>query len=215
MLTPLPFALHATRGCAPHAELALSLAGAFHDVDATVVDARLERLAARMPAPASDEPLDQLRALARLLRDPALPAPGHEVDADELLLDSALARGCAHPVLRAVVAVEVARRHGIEAGLVSNGVDHCVAHERLGEPLLARAADGVLVDAHTLGGRLQWRCSHEACGLLLDGLEERWLRCGRLGEALHAAQLRLCLPFAETSLREARLRLAQVRARLN
>ena len=37
MLEPLPFALAAS-GCPPHAELAVSMAGAFHDVDAALVD---------------------------------------------------------------------------------------------------------------------------------------------------------------------------------
>ena len=43
MFAPLPFALHATTGCPPHAELALSLAWTFEDLDAAALDARAGR----------------------------------------------------------------------------------------------------------------------------------------------------------------------------
>jgi hypothetical protein len=45
MFAPLPFALHATSGCPPHAELALSLAWTFDDVDAAALDAELDDIA--------------------------------------------------------------------------------------------------------------------------------------------------------------------------
>jgi hypothetical protein len=215
MLTPLPFALHASRACVPHAELALSLAAAFHDVDAGQVEAAIERLAGRVSRPVSPEPLDELHALAALLSDPAMPASAVGSDICCLMLDDALDQGVAHPLVRAVIAVEVGRRHGIAVGLVSNGHEHCVGHERLDGPLLLRADSGEIVDARTLSETLQWQCSHEACGLLLDELEQRWLLWMRIDDALHAADLRLRLPLDDEAMQMARLRLERVRAYLN
>jgi hypothetical protein len=214
MLTPLPFALHATRACVPHAELALSLAAAFHDVDANAVDDRIEWLAGHVTTVSSD-PLDELRALGELLADPAMPRPFVGNDVCCLMLDDALAQGSAHPLMRAVIAVEVGRRLGIEVGVVSNGSQHCVGHHRLDDPLLLRADTGEIVDGHTLDDVLQWQCSHETCGLLIDELEERWLRWTRIAHALHAADLRLSLPLDDESADAARLQRERVRARLN
>jgi hypothetical protein len=42
VFAPLPFALHATTGCPPHAELALSIAWTFEEVDAAALDAELD-----------------------------------------------------------------------------------------------------------------------------------------------------------------------------
>jgi hypothetical protein len=214
MLTPLPFALHATKACVPHAELALSLAAAFHEVDAGRVDERIEQLAWRL-TPASHDPRDELDALAELLEDPAMPAAAVGADVCGLMLDDAFDQHEAHPLIRAVIAIEVARRHGIAVGLVSNGHDHCIGHEQLDEPLLLRADSAAVVDAHTLDGVLQWHCSHETCGLLLDELEQRWLLWTRIEEALHAADLRLRLPLDDEAMEGARLRVEHVRARLN
>lgn len=215
MLTPLPFALHASSRCVPHAELALSLAAVFGDVEADALDERLDDLAAHLPAAPAHDPLAQLRALALLMRDGAFPATGHGVEPSELLIDRALADGRAAPLTRALVAIEVGRRHGLEIGLVSNGSDHCVAHQRLDQPLLVRAADAALVDAHVLDATPAWQCSHEACGLALDALEHRWLRLGRIGEAIRTAELRLHLPLTDDCMHAAGARLERLRAHLN
>ena len=76
MFAPLPFALHATAGCPPHAELALSLACSFEAVDAAALDAELDALAERLPEPAGPHSLDELerRWLAKGLYDQALQA---------------------------------------------------------------------------------------------------------------------------------------------
>lgn len=215
MLTPLPFALQATQACVPHAELSLSLAGAFHAIDAERVDRQLEALASRISLPAAAEPIDELHALAELLDDAAMPESVFGSDVCGLMLDDALAEGAAHPLMRAVIAVEVGRRRGLDLGVVSNGSDHCIGHEQLDEPLLLRADDGAIVDAHTLSDTLQWHCSHEVCGLLLDELEQRWLLWMRIDNALQAADLRLSLPLDDESSQVARLKLERVRARLN
>jgi hypothetical protein len=215
MLELLPFPVQATITCPSHAELALSLAWTFRDVDRGQADEALTRLADAIPSPASRSPVDELRALALLSRRLPRPRRGLRADADDLLLDSALTGADAHPLLRAVIAVEAANRRGLAVGVVSNGRDHCLAHTRCGEPLLLRLDIGAVVDAHALPQTLTWRCAHETCGQLLDALESRWLDQGRLDLALQAAELRLHLPFDADGVHAAEHRLARVRARLN
>src|ERR1700742_1181981 len=139
MLSPLPFAIHATIGCPAHAELALSLAWTVRDVDAGAVDDAIERLADTVPEAASKSPLDELRALTglaeRLARRARRPARG---GVDDLMLDTAVDGHATHPLMRAVIGAEAGRRCGLAVGIVSNGRDHCVAHTRFGEPLLLR-----------------------------------------------------------------------------
>jgi hypothetical protein len=213
MFAPLPFALHATTGCPPHAELALSLAWTFEDVDAAALDARLDELAGELPAPGGDHPLDELRTLAWVsARQGGPPGP---VDTDALLLHTALDSPTPHPLALAIVAAELARRRGLAIGIVSNGIDHCLAHTELAAPLLLCVETGEVVDAYALPAPLTWRCAHETVGLLLDELEPRWLAQGRLDRALQAAELRLCLPFDDNGQKVARRKLEQLRARLN
>lgn len=216
MLTPLPFALQASAACVPHAELALSLAAAFHEVDAAAVDTHIERIGAHLVLPPEASPLEELVALGDLFAD-TLVAPRADVGGDVcgLMLDDALDQGEAHPLIRAVVAVEVGRRHGLDFGLVSDGRQVCIAHEQLADPLLLCAETNEIVDARKLSADLQWHCSHETCGLLLDELEERWVAWTRFDDALLAADLRLRLPLDEDSAAAARTRLERVRARLN
>jgi hypothetical protein len=216
MLEPLPFALAAS-GCPPHAELAVSMAAAFHDVDAALVDGALDRLAEQM-MPVPSDPVAALRAVADLWREDLLPAPAEDagaVDLDCLFIDRAMSVRRADPLIQAVLAIEAGRRCGAPLGLVSNGSDHCVAHTRLEEPLVVRSPTGQLADGRTLAPVLSWRCAHEACGLLLDEMEDRLLRCNALGDALRCAQLRLHLPLDDRGEQCAQTRLAGVRARLN
>jgi hypothetical protein len=213
MFAPLPFALHATAGCPPHAELALSLAWTFEEVDAAALDAELNGLAKRLPSPASAHPLAELKTLAGLSgRQEGTPSP---IDSDCLLLHTALDSKAPHPLALAIVGAELARRRGLAVGIVSNGTDHCLAHTELPVPLLLCVETGEVVDAHTLPPPLTWRCAHETAGLLLDELEPRWLAQGRLDHALQAAELRLCLPFDENGIKSAERKLKSVQARLN
>jgi hypothetical protein len=217
VLEPVPFALAAT-GCPPHAELAVSLAGAFHDVDAPALDEALDRLALCVPDASPADPAAGLRAVSELWRQDVLPEaspPTGDVDLDCLSIDRALVAGRAHPLVQALLAVEAGRRRGLALGLVSNGVDHCVAHTQLDAPVVVRVPDGCLADGRNLAPVLSWRCAHEACALLLDELEDRMLRCHRVGEALRAAELRLCLPIDDEAIERATARLNRVRARLN
>jgi hypothetical protein len=213
MFAPLPFALHATAGCPPHAELALSLAWTFDEVDAAALDAELDAIAGLMPEPSSEHPLDQLKTLAPLAR--RCGAPPSDVDTDGVLLHTALASNAPHPLALAIIGAELARRRGMPIGIVSNGGDHCLAHTELPAPLLLLVETGQILDANALAPILTWRCAHETAGLVLDELEPRWLAQGRLDKALQAAGLRLCLPFDDHGKRIARRKLERVQARLN
>jgi hypothetical protein len=213
MFAPLPFALHATSGCPPHAELALSLAWTFDDVDTAALDAELDDIASLLPTPASDHPLDELKTLCGLANRAV--APPSDVDTDGVLLHTAIACDAPHPLALAIVGAELARRRDLPIGIVSNGEDHCLAHTELPVPLLLPVETGQIVDAHALPPTLTWRCAHETAGLVLDELEPRFLAQGRLDLAMHAADLRLCLPFDETSKRIAERKRRRVRARLN
>jgi hypothetical protein len=212
MFAPLPFALHATTGCPPHAELALSLAYAFEDVDAMALDGDLETLARHLPPPASSHPLAELKSLARV--GPRGEAPD-DVGTEGLLLHTVLSARTPHPLALAIVTVEVGRRRGISVGIVSNGEDHLVGHTDLPAPLLLEVESGKIVAADLVRPTLTWRCAHETAGLVLDELEPRWLAQGRIDLALRAAELRMCLPFDENGKRVAGGRLERVRARLN
>ncbi len=212
MFAPLPFALHATTGCPPHAELALSLAWTFEEVDAAAVDGELDALARYLPTPESAHPLDELKTLARI---GPRGEPPSEVETDGLLLHTVLASEAPHPLAMAIVCTEVARRRGLSVGIVSNGSDHCLAHTELPAPLLLDVRTGKIVAADLMPPTLTWRCAHETAGLLLDELEPRWLAQGRLDKALHAAELRLCLPFDENGQHIAERKLKTLRARLN
>jgi hypothetical protein len=213
MFAPHPFALHATSGCPPHAELALSLAWTFDDVDAAALDAELDAIAGLMPTPASAHPLDELKTLAPLARR-CVSSPS-DVDTDGVLLHTALASNAPHPLALAIIGAELARRRGMSIGIVSNGGDHCLAHTELPAPLLLLVETGEILDANQLAPALTWRCAHETAGLLLDALEPRWLAQGRIDRAIQAAELRLCLPFDDNGQRIAQRKLKRVRARLN
>ena len=213
VFAPLPFTLHATTGCPPHAELALSLAWTFDaTLDAAVLDEELDRRALLLPEPASPHPLDELRTLVA----PTPRAPGaRDMDVDCLLLHTALHSKAPHPLALAVIGAELARRRGLSIGIVSNGSEHCLAHTELPAPLLLRVETGQIVDAHRLPPALTWRCAHEVAGLMIDELEPRWLAQGRIDNALHAAELRLCLPFDDRGREIAERKLKRVSALLN
>jgi hypothetical protein len=198
--------------CPSHAELAVSLAGSFEEVDARALDDRLDALARHLAPPASEHPLAELKALARLL---PRGGPPSDVDTDCLMPHTVLDCGAPHPLGLAIVAVEVGRRLGFAVGIVSNGSDHFLAHTQLPAPLLVHAGTGELCDANLLPGPLTWRCAHETAGLLLDELEPRWVAQGRLDLALRASEIRLCLPFNENGRRVAERKRAGLLARLN
>jgi Transglutaminase-like superfamily len=193
---------HTAVSCPPPAEVATAIAGELGDVDPE----RLERALAAGPE-LSGDPAAQLRALAA-----GAPTPRACGGPETLLIDRVLERGAGHPLLVAVVLAEWGRRAGAPVGIVAGAHRHFVAHQRLTRPLVLDPSSRALVDAGKLGV-LEWRCGHQIAAELLDLLQPRYERAGDLERALHVARLRSALPFED--MREARLRLRGVLARLN
>jgi Transglutaminase-like superfamily len=210
----IPFARQARRSCPRHAELALALAAEFRP-PLHGVDAALDRLADPLRGCAAEPAAEQLagcaEAVAARLECAALTWTG----IDDLLLDRVVAGGSGHPLALAVVCVEVARRAGVELGVVAGGAGCFVAHPRLEEPLLLDVARGRLVEA---GGRIRdvgWQCAHQVAARILNRIGERAHGTGNVAWALRAAELRLARPFARPVRDELVHALAHVRARLN
>lgn len=209
--TALPFRLHASVTCPPPAELAFSLAWELGDLDADRAERNLTALAAAILAETEREPAAQLLALGEAVTNMALCAR-RDGGASELLIDKALERGHAHPVLIAVVLQEIARRAGLPVGIVAGEKGHFLAHQRLTDARVLDPCTGRLVDADVLG-ILRWRCGHQVAAELLDLLQPRYERDGDLTRALHVARLRTTLPFDDMA--EAEQRLRRVTSRLN
>jgi hypothetical protein len=202
-----PFRLHASVTCPPPAALAASMAWELGDLDPERVERAYDALLVATPVELGRSAEEQLRALGEApLR--AVRGGGPEA----LLLDLALERGHAHPILAAVVLAELGRRAGIPVGIVSGAAGHFVAHQRLTEALVLDPHTGLLVDADALGV-LEWRCGHQVAAQLLDELQPRFERIGDLARALHVARMRCTLPFEDTE--HAELRLKQLTAQLN
>lgn len=204
-----PFHVHAAVTCPPPAELAFSLAWELAEFD---VD-RAERTLWSLARGLSDVtgPTAQLRALGRLVSTGTL-RPRETGGPESLLIDRVLERGCGHPLVIAIVLVELARRAAVPAAIIAGERGCFVAHQRLTQPLVLDPASGALVDAGRLGV-LTWRCGHQIAAELLNGIEHRYERNGDLTRALQVARMRCALPFDDLSAAEADVR--RLGARLN
>ncbi len=214
MLTPLPFSLHASLGCPPHADLAVSLAWELSDLDGHQLECGLDVLAAATLTDLPADPAARLTALGEPVTAGALRPRAHGGVRD-LLIGDVVADGRGHPLALAVVLVEVARRAGIDVGIVAGGADHYLADQHSDEPWLLDPATGQVIDATVLDGELTWRCAHQVVAALLDLAQPRYERIGDLRHALRVAELRCLLPFDDESRADARARLRHLNSRLN
>lgn len=212
---PLPFTVQASVGCPTHAQLALSLATEFTDVDVDAVDATLDLLATSLSDADAITPYEQLDALADLMRAFTVREP--RLGVADLLVDQVLATCAGHPTTLAAIAVEAAARAGMPMGVIGNGLQHLVAHRELDDRI---ALD--LMSVHrppsvveVADRRLAWRCSHQLCFAMLGELVDRSGRAGDLVTAMRAAELRISLPMTEEAKLRQRQALAGIRARLN
>jgi hypothetical protein len=146
MLTPLPFSLHASLGCPPHADLAVSLAWELSDLDGHQLECGLDVLAAATLTDLPADPAARLTALGEPVTAGALRPRAHGGVRD-LLIGDVVADGRGHPVALAVVLVEVARRAGIDVGIVAGDADHYLADQHSDEPWLLDPATGHVIDA--------------------------------------------------------------------
>lgn len=120
------------------ADLALALAAEFRP-PLPGASAAVDDLATGLLGAALETPGAQLCALRRSgRRATALPDGLRWAGIDDRLLDRVAVHGCGHPLALAVACVEVARRAGIELGVVAGGAGCVVAHLGPGEPLRGR-----------------------------------------------------------------------------
>jgi hypothetical protein len=189
----------------------MSLAWELGELDGDRTERGLLALGAAILAEVESDPAAQLRALGEAVTSCAL-AARQDGGPGELLIDHALERGHAHPVLVAIILHEVARRAGLPVGIVAGEHGHYLAHQRLTEARVLDPATGHLTDADALG-TMHWQCGHQLAATLLDLLQPRYERDGDLTHELQVSRLRVTLPFDD--MRAAEQRLSRVASRLN
>jgi Transglutaminase-like superfamily len=210
----VPFSLLARYGCTSHASLALALSGEFGSVWSDRADEALDELAAWLAGSCAAGAEDQLRASAEIV-GARLEALTLDSAIDDLLLDRVIVGRAGHPLLIAVASVEAARRAGLALGVVA-GIDGAfVAHTKLPEPLIVDTASGHVLDARSLESPVAWQCSHQVAARILNRIGERGDRVGHVVWSLRAAELRLALPFENSTRERLEADLRRVRARLN
>jgi Transglutaminase-like superfamily len=204
MTAPLPFRVHASLPCQPHAGFAASLAAELGPFDGDALERGLAAL---------EVPVAGLAALGHAVRAGALRVRDHGT-LDDLLIDRVVTRGVGEEAVVAVVLCELGRRAGMPVGVVASGDRHLVGHDHI-VPWLLDPRTGELLDARELPGEPEWRCGHQLSDTLLGEVELRCERAGDLGRALRAAELRCALPFDDEARERADLALRRLRARLN
>jgi regulator of sirC expression with transglutaminase-like and TPR domain len=201
--------------------LALALAAEFRDVDAADAMARLGQLAAELSrAAAQTNGTPEAHALAcGQIIGAAHGFVGdreHYDDPANSMLDLVLTRRRGLPILLSVVYVEVARRAGIQIAGVGLPGHFVVGHFGTDPPLL--------LDPFAGGGRVQteapqelvrpWR-ANEVAMRMLNNLVLAYQRRGDIGDAIHAARLRLTLPTEPSHRDILQAQLRTMQARLN
>lgn len=209
------FADCASVQCPSYADLALALAGEFRPVDHVAAEAALRTLGERLEIRHDACPLSQLQQVTDAVGAALAPPARLPADDADFMLDAVLANRTGQPVMLAVVAAELGHRAGIPLGVVSDGRRHLIAHRNLRAPLLADFAAGGLRHAHELRADLNWHCAHQVACALLQNLLNRALSRGDLTRAMHAAELKLVLPFDRPTRAHARSDLVALRAQLN
>lgn len=212
-IEPPSFTARAAAACPGHAELALSLAAEFGPVDVAAADAQLDLVAVELAGARSLPPVEQLGALAAVMRAFAVVEP--HIGSRDLRVDSALDAWEGHPLALVPIAVDAAQRAGLAVGVIGDGAQYMVAHREVEEPValeFGSAGPGVReADQSTM----TWRCAHQLCFTTLGVLINRGTRGGDLGLALRAAELRLALPLGDDARRCQEGLLERLRAGLN
>ncbi|MDW5597528.1 hypothetical protein VSS74_24475 [Conexibacter stalactiti] len=204
-----------------HGKLAVALGAEFEPVRAASLDAALAPLVAELAPLAGAGPAEQLLgAEASFSRHLRAEAREHrDLGIGDLLPHQVAERGRGHELTVALVALEAARRAGLELGLVARSEQVYVAHPQMDEPVLLAAEPEEawhLLDARELGdAELMWQSAHEAVALLLSLILERTHETGHIAHELLAAELWLALPLDDEEQERVQTQLASVRARLN
>lgn len=215
----VPFSDLSGNRSAGHGELAISLGAELAPLDVAKLEASLAPLVADLATLHGADAIEQMLAveaiLPRHLR--AEPRSRRDLGLTDLLPHEVARRRRGHELTVALVALEAARRAGLELALVACPNAVFLSHPLVDAPvLLAAAPEWELVDARQLDEpELAWQCAHEAASLLLSLILTRTRETGHLAAELRAAELCLELPVERDELARLELQLARVRARLN
>jgi regulator of sirC expression with transglutaminase-like and TPR domain len=201
--------------------LALSLAAAFHDVDADDAIATLDALGAELSRAAAltgEDPESRARACAEVLGGEHGFAGDreHYDDPDNSMLDLVLARRRGLPILLSVVYVEVARRAGIPLAGVGLPGHFVVGHFGAEPPvLLDPFGGGGEIEAGGADDQLRAWNAHEIAMRMLNNLVVAYQRRGDISAAIRAASMRLELPADRSWRQILQAELRAMQARLN
>jgi Transglutaminase-like superfamily len=184
-----PFAVLAGSHCAPYDEMLTAIEREFRAVDRDALADELDRLSRPLFGITQVPTRERALALAAAAYE-ALPEDGDEPSS--WLLSRALEERRGAPAVRAVLAVELARRAGV-----------CARPARLRGRWLAGVHDGgVPLGADVGPDDTDWDacsgclCGHEVAFMVLDGLAGAWQAAGDDERARRAAGLRLLLPLS-------------------
>lgn len=184
-----PFAVLAAADCPPYDEMLVGLEREFRAVDREAVAAALDDAARPLFALVSAPPEERVVGLARGAWE-ALPDEGG--DPPHWLLARALDERRASGAVRAAVAVELARRAGIEARPAR--MRGCWAVLVPGDGVEVAADVGADGSRQGPTGDL---CVHRLAFAVLSGLAGAWRATGDLSRARRASGLRLLLPLGD------------------
>ncbi len=190
------FARLASVTCPDHEAVAWELARQFgHGPRIARGRDELGELATRLPTTESGE--EQLAALADLAaRHFWVSADDSHDVASPLLLSDVIRSGGGDPSAVAVALVAIGARAEYATDLVGDGARLLVAYPGLYHVVDPAATPG-LVDAHTYGVDLEWRCAHEVAGIVLTTIRRRADLAGDLGRSVAATALLGTLPTSE------------------
>ena len=137
-------------------------------------------------APGASAPCSSATSLVR---------PDTGFDPAVLRLDRVLDTRRAHPLLMAVLGVELLRRAGVTAAVCSSPTRWFVGLGGSGRTVLLDAR--LSAQADPCPDRVRRHCAHEVAFCALTGLAERFAREGRRSRARLALALRIALPVDE------------------
>jgi hypothetical protein len=167
-------------------ELLLALAAQFRPVDARHALERLDEYSRYLFGLCELHPDGQAGCVSHALRHDIGMRPTGLDDAEDLMLDRVLERRRGHPMLLAVVAVELARRAGVGGRLYSMPARWFAG---FGEEPIALVELGTGAAAMPSPDMLHGRCAHEVAFGVLCGLRHSYAARARHREADLAAEL--------------------------
>jgi regulator of sirC expression with transglutaminase-like and TPR domain len=214
-----PFLAVAARPAPTVEALALSLAAEFRDVDETAALELLDELGDEVAAAqaAREGPHAGIEALREVL------AIRHGFVGDQRrydhpcnsMLDLVLERRRGLPILLSVLYLATAQRAGIDLCGVGLPGHYVVGDLRASPPVLIDPfAGGTPVVAGSPRDVRAWG-AHETALRILNNLVASYGRRADIARAIHAAELRLALPFEHERVEALRMELGALRARLN